>query len=86
MFGGMRIVWTALFAKILLKITLEKRHFVGCGLAIIGVTIVGSSVFMGNDPEETTSQVIVILIIEPVVFGLCYDADFIDIWWLLPCL
>jgi hypothetical protein len=54
MFGGMRIVWTALFAKILLKVSLEKKHYVGCVLAIIGVAIVGSSAFIGKDSEGST--------------------------------
>jgi drug/metabolite transporter (DMT)-like permease len=46
MFKGASIVTTAIFSKILIKMVLEKRHFVGCGMAILGITIVGSSGFL----------------------------------------
>lgn len=37
MFKGASIVTTALFSKVLINMKLEKRHFVGCGLAILGI-------------------------------------------------
>jgi len=43
---GASIVTTLFFSKILLKITIEKRHLVGCGLGVIGLLIVGASGFI----------------------------------------
>ncbi len=40
---GASIVTTLLFSKILLKITIERRHIIGCGLGVIGLLIVGCS-------------------------------------------
>jgi len=45
MFKGSSIVSTAIFSKILINIVLLKRHYVGCGLAILGVIVLGSSAF-----------------------------------------
>lgn len=43
MFKGTSIVTTAIFSKILIKMVIEKRHIAGCGLAILGLSVVGSS-------------------------------------------
>ena len=49
MFKGASIVTTAIFSRILIKMVIEKRHLAGCGLAIIGIIIVGSSSFLEED-------------------------------------
>lgn len=55
MFKGASIVTTAIFSKILVNMVLEKRHFVGCGMAILGILIVGSSSFIeSNSSGEST--------------------------------
>ena len=51
MFKGASIVTTAIFSKILIKMVLEKRHFVGCGMAILGIVIVGTSGFLESDTK-----------------------------------
>lgn len=43
MFKGSAIVTTMLFSKILLKKKLYKRHYMGCGLTMVGMVIVASS-------------------------------------------
>jgi drug/metabolite transporter (DMT)-like permease len=48
MFKGASIVTTAIFSRILVKMVIQKRHLAGCGLAILGLVIVGSSGFLGN--------------------------------------
>jgi drug/metabolite transporter (DMT)-like permease len=48
MFKGASIVTTAIFSRILVKMVIQKRHLAGCGLAILGLTIVGASGFLGN--------------------------------------
>jgi drug/metabolite transporter (DMT)-like permease len=45
MFKGASIVTTALFSKLLINMKLQRRHFVGCGMAVLGIVIVGSSGF-----------------------------------------
>ena len=56
MFKGASIVTTAIFSKILVKMVIEKRHIAGCGAAIIGLVIVGSSGFFdsGSDSGDST--------------------------------
>jgi drug/metabolite transporter (DMT)-like permease len=49
MIKGTSIVTTAFFSWILMKMKLQKRHFIGCGLAILGLVIVGSSAFILKD-------------------------------------
>jgi drug/metabolite transporter (DMT)-like permease len=49
MFKGASIVTTAIFSRILVKMVIQKRHLAGCGLAILGLVIVGSSGFLGNN-------------------------------------
>ena len=46
MFKGASIVTTAIFSKILFGMIIEKRHWIGCGLAVVGLAIVGSSGFL----------------------------------------
>ena len=46
MFKGASIVTTAIFSKILLGMVIEKRHWIGCGLAVVGLMVVGSSGFL----------------------------------------
>lgn len=48
MFKGASIVTTAIFSKILVGMVIEKRHITGCGLAILGLVVVGSSGFFGK--------------------------------------
>lgn len=57
MFKGASIVTTALFSKILIKMVLEKRHFVGCGMAILGIVIVGLSSFIDSTPSGDSTFV-----------------------------
>jgi drug/metabolite transporter (DMT)-like permease len=49
MFKGASIVTTAIFSRILVKMVIQKRHLAGCGLAILGLTIVGASGLIGNN-------------------------------------
>lgn len=46
MFKGTSLVTTAIFSKILVHMVIQKRHLAGCGLAVLGITIVGSSGFV----------------------------------------
>ena len=50
---GASIVTTLLFSKLLLKIIIEKRHIVGCGLSIAGLLIVGASGFIESKSSES---------------------------------
>lgn len=54
MFKGASIVTTAIFSRILVKMVIEKRHLAGCGLAILGLVVVGSSGFFGNSGGDST--------------------------------
>jgi drug/metabolite transporter (DMT)-like permease len=40
---GASIVTTLLFSKILLKIRIEKRQILGCGMGVLGLLLVGFS-------------------------------------------
>lgn len=51
MFKGASIVTTAIFSRILVKMVIEKRHIAGCGLAILGLMVVGSSGFLTTDDK-----------------------------------
>ncbi len=61
MFKGASIVTTAIFSKILIKMKLEIRHFVGCGMAILGIVIVGTSGFLESDTNGDSTFVIIFL-------------------------
>ena len=54
MFKGASIVTTAIFSRILVGMVVEKRHLAGCGLAILGLMIVGSSGFFDSSGGEST--------------------------------
>lgn len=49
MFKGATIITTAIFSRILVKMVIEKRHIVGCGLAVIGLVIVGASGLLSSN-------------------------------------
>ena len=49
MFKGASIVTTAIFSKLLFNMKIQKRHFAGCGLAILGLAIVGSAGFVDKN-------------------------------------
>lgn len=82
MFKGASIVTTAIFSKILIRMVLEKRHFVGCGLAILGILIVGSSSFIESNSSGDTTFVIFCLKIGSIVRGVHSDVDFVDFQWI----
>ena len=52
---GASIVTTLFFSKILLKITIERRHLVGCGLGVLGLLVVGASGFIEGRSQSDTS-------------------------------
>ncbi len=52
MFKGASIVTTAIFSKILFGMVVEKRHYLGCGGAIIGLVVVGSSGFLQQSSDS----------------------------------
>jgi drug/metabolite transporter (DMT)-like permease len=52
MLKGSSIVSTAIFSRILIKMKLQRWHLVGCGLAIVGVMIVGASSIVGNQENS----------------------------------
>ena len=58
MFKGCSIVTTAIFSKILFNMVIQKRHFVGCGAAVLGLVIVGSSSFL--EPSSASRDVVVV--------------------------
>lgn len=60
MFKGASIVTTAIFSKILFGMVIQKRHFVGCGAAILGLIIVGTSGFL--QPSNSSSDFVHILL------------------------
>lgn len=53
MFKGASIVTTAIFSKILINMIVEKRHLAGCGLAILGLVIVGSAGFIDKKGDDS---------------------------------
>ena len=53
MLKGTSIVTTAIFSKILAGMVIEKRHLTGCGLAILGLIIVGLSGFFEKSGGES---------------------------------
>ena len=61
MFKGASIVTTAIFSRILVKMVIQKRHITGCGLAILGLTIVGSSGFFSKNESGDTTFVFIFL-------------------------
>jgi drug/metabolite transporter (DMT)-like permease len=79
MFKGASIVTTALFSKILLKMVLEKRHFVGCGMAILGILIVGSSSFIESNSSGESTFVILIIILGSIICWIYINVNFFDI-------
>ena len=62
MFKGASIVTTAIFSRILVKMTIEKRHIAGCGAAVIGLVIVGSSGFFGSDSGSGDSTFVILFL------------------------
>ena len=52
MFKGASIVTTALFSKILFGMVIQKRHYLGCGAAILGLIVVGSSGFLQENSSS----------------------------------
>ncbi len=59
--GGL-ILFTALFSKIFLKKTLYAHHYIGCILAIVGITVVGVSNFaFGNTGSASVIYNLIIL-------------------------
>lgn len=73
MFKGASIVTTAIFSRILVKMVIEKRHIAGCGLAILGLMVVGASGFLTTDDkgESTFQQELVgyILMLVSLIFN-----------------
>ena len=43
MFKGASLITTAIFSKVLFQMKIQRRHLAGCGLALVGITVVGSS-------------------------------------------
>jgi drug/metabolite transporter (DMT)-like permease len=68
---GGSIITTAIFSKILLNMALKRNHFIGCSLAVIGITIVGISDFVigthSSDKEVGLQILGVILMISSLV-------------------
>lgn len=60
MFKGASIVTTAIFSKMLIGMVVERRHWVGCGAAILGLVIVGISGFLGSSSSDSTDFVILL--------------------------
>jgi drug/metabolite transporter (DMT)-like permease len=58
--SGATIITTLIFCKILLKTMIVKTHIVGCGLAFIGLIIVGISGFI-DKPSDSSSDTTVSL-------------------------
>lgn len=53
MFKGASIVTTAIFSKILFGMVIERRHWIGCGSAIVGLIVVGSSGFLDQSSSDS---------------------------------
>jgi drug/metabolite transporter (DMT)-like permease len=60
MFKGASIVTTAIFSKLLFGMVIQKRHIVGCGAAILGLVIVGTSGFL-SDSGSSEDQVMMLI-------------------------
>lgn len=69
MFQGASIVTTAVFSKLLFGMIIEKRHITGCGLAFIGLIIVGSSGFIESKADDGSI----------VIIHLCRELNYWDI-------
>ncbi len=82
MFKGASIVTTAIFSKILINMNLQKRHFVGCGMAIMGIVIVGSSSFIESNSNGDTTFVIFVNNLGSRVCWVHLNVDFANIQWL----
>lgn len=48
---GATIISTLFFSKLLLKIVVQRRQIIGCGMALIGLVLVGVSGFI-NRPDS----------------------------------
>jgi len=66
MFQGASIITTIIFSKILINITIQKRHVWGCGLAFIGLLIVGGSGFI--EPQTDTGEIVQIKLLRGLNF------------------
>lgn len=53
MFKGASIVTTAIFSKILFNMAIERRHWIGCGAAIVGLVVVGASGLLTSDSSDS---------------------------------
>lgn len=60
MFKGASIVTTAIFSKLLFGMVVEKRHYFGCGSAIVGLIIVGASGFITTSDSSTDTVNIIL--------------------------
>lgn len=56
MFQGASIITTAIFAKLLFNMSIQKRHLTGCGLAFLGLLIVGGSGFI--EKKSTDGEIV----------------------------
>jgi drug/metabolite transporter (DMT)-like permease len=52
---GGSIITTVIFSKILLKMVIEKRHVIGCSLAVIGLVIIGLSSLINSNSNGNSS-------------------------------
>lgn len=58
MLKGASIVTTLVFARWLINFDIKSRHIVGCGLAIIGLVIVGlADIYLSDKIGTSTSDV-----------------------------
>lgn len=69
MFKGAAIITTAIFSKILVKMVIERRHIIGCALAIVGLVIVGGSGYFGSDDVSNGEFVGYILMLCSLIFN-----------------
>lgn len=86
MFKGASIVTTAIFSRILVKMVIEKRHIAGCGLAILGLMVVGASGFLTTDDKGESTFVIVNLFIATGISRLYFNASIPHIQWISVCI
>lgn len=82
MFKGASIVTTAIFSRILVKMVIEKRHIAGCGLAILGLMVVGSSGFLSTDDKGESKFVNIHLFIGTGTSRLYFNANISNLQWI----
>lgn len=70
---GGAIITSLIFSRIMIKMVIEKRHLIGCSLAIIGLTTCGLSSFINSSSNTETEVGLQILGIGVMLLSLVFE-------------